>query len=167
MTHTFDSEVSLHFWLLWPMVRHLSRPPNALVGSKYTLRILLQFISFILEEPSRLKLTTAFILEEDTLDLKVSVLFKNRIYTPIKTSNQKSCLSSINTKSQEVRKFDSLFLFVSFAHFCITFTFTDCLVQFLSLFSFYFNLRLILVKTQKVGLELWNKNIRCSDKPMA
>ena len=34
-------------------------------------------------KPSRLKLKTAFILEEDTLALKVSVLFKNRIYITI------------------------------------------------------------------------------------
>ena len=25
MTHTFDSEVSLHYWLLWPMVRQHCR----------------------------------------------------------------------------------------------------------------------------------------------
>ena len=22
MTHTFDSEVSLHYWIIWPTVRH-------------------------------------------------------------------------------------------------------------------------------------------------
>ena len=25
MTHIFDSEVSLHYWMLWPTVRHLTQ----------------------------------------------------------------------------------------------------------------------------------------------
>ena len=28
MTHTFDSEVSLHSWLLWPMVRRQQQQPQ-------------------------------------------------------------------------------------------------------------------------------------------
>ena len=41
MTHTFDSEVSLHSWLLWPRVRHASFPPRRSV--KLSSYLLLKF----------------------------------------------------------------------------------------------------------------------------
>ena len=66
MTHTFDSEVSLHYWMVWPTVRRIASRPSCLT---HCLRLSGPFISMTIHPIS--VLTSFFLVPE----LVIFILF--------------------------------------------------------------------------------------------